>query len=193
MTRVCVFCGSSPGKRPIYAEAALEMGTLLGRRGIGLVYGGGRNGLMGIVADAALAAGAEVTGVITDQLHELERGHSELTAMHIVQSMHERKAMMAQLADGFIALPGGYGTLEELCEMITWTQLSIHDKPCVAVNVDGYFDPLILQFDRAVADGFVRVAHRRVVREVDSPAAALDAIEAWQPGTLGNPFVAVSR
>jgi uncharacterized protein (TIGR00730 family) len=169
------------------------MGALLGRRGIGLVYGGGRNGLMGIVADAALAAGAEVTGIITEHLHELERGHSELTAMHVVQSMHERKAMMAQLADGFIALPGGYGTLEELCEMITWTQLSIHDKPCVAVNVDGYFDPLIAQFDRAVADGFVRKAHRHVVVDVGSPADALDAVEAWQTGTLGEPFVAVPR
>lgn len=178
MTRACVFCGSSPGARPLYGESARELGTLLGRHGIGLVYGGGRNGLMGIVADAALAAGAEVTGVITEQLHELERGHSELTAMHIVQSMHDRKAMMAQLCHGFIALPGGFGTLEELCEMITWTQLAIHDKPTIVVNVAGYFDPLIEQFDRAVREGFVRAEQRGIVLAVDTPAAAVDALRA---------------
>src|ERR1700752_2183544 len=160
MRRVCVFCGSNPGDRPLYADAAKELGVLLARSGIGLVYGGGRRGLMGIVADAALAAGAEVTGIITEQLHGLEHGHTELTAMHIVRSMHERKAMMARLADGFIALPGGFGTFEELCEMITWTQLAIHDKPCVAVNVEGYFDPLIAQFDRALAEGFIKPQHR---------------------------------
>jgi uncharacterized protein (TIGR00730 family) len=176
MTRVCVFCGSSPGNRSSYTDAAVELGTLLGRRGIGLVYGGGRNGLMGVVADSALAAGAEVTGIITEQLHELERGHSTLTAMHVVQSMHERKAMMAQLADGFVALPGGYGTLEELCEMITWTQLAIHDKPCIAVNVEGYFDPLIAQFDLAVDRGFVRPAHRRLFSAVATPAEAIDIV-----------------
>ena len=190
MTRVCVFCGSNPGRRPIYRQTALEMGELLGRRNIGLVYGGGRSGLMGVVADAALAAGSEVTGIITEQLHGLERGHSELTAMHVVQSMHERKAMMAQLADGFIALPGGFGTLEELCEMITWTQLRIHDKPCIAVNVNGYFDALIAQFDRGVEDGFIRATHRRAFRDVGTPEQALEAIEAWQPGTLGAPLVA---
>ncbi|MEO7762121.1 MAG: TIGR00730 family Rossman fold protein [Casimicrobiaceae bacterium] len=173
MTRVCVFCGSSPGNRPVYAEAARELGTLIGKRGIGLVYGGGRNGLMGIVADAALAAGAEVTGIITEQLHDLERGHSELTAMHIVDTMHERKAAMATMADGFIALAGGYGTLEELCEMITWTQLGIHDKRCVAVNTEGYFDPLIAQFDRAVDDGFLRPAARGIFISVDTASAAI--------------------
>ena len=173
MTRVCVFCGSSPGVRPLYAEAARELGSLLGRHGVGLVYGGGRNGLMGIVADAALAAQAEVTGIITEQLHELERGHSALTAMHVVQSMHDRKAMMASLADAFIALPGGYGTLEELCEMITWTQLAIHDKPCIAVNVAGYFDPLIAQFDRAVEEGFVRADQRGLIVAVATPADAI--------------------
>ena len=185
--RVCVFCGSSPGLRPIFADAAREMGRLLGERGIGLVYGGGRNGLMGIVADSALASGAEVTGVITDQLHELERGHSELTAMHIVQSMHERKAMMAQLASGFIALPGGYGTLEELCEMVTWTQLAIHDKPCIAVDIDGYFDPLFTQFDRAVDEGFLKPHHRAMVQRTPSPAAALDLVDAWPALSAANP------
>jgi uncharacterized protein (TIGR00730 family) len=183
MTRVCVFCGSSPGNRSSYTGAAVELGTLLGRRGIGLVYGGGRNGLMGVVADSALAAGAEVTGIITEQLHEIERGHSTLTAMHVVQSMHERKAMMAQLADGFIALPGGYGTLEELCEMITWTQLAIHDKPCIAVNVEGYFDPLIAQFDLAVDCGFVRPAHRSLFGAVTTPAEAIDMVtQHWHAG-----------
>jgi uncharacterized protein (TIGR00730 family) len=178
MKRVCVFCGSSPGNRAVYADTAREMGTLLGQRGIGLVYGGGRNGLMGIVADAALASGAEVTGVITEQLHELERGHTALTAMHVVQSMHDRKAMMASLADAFIALPGGYGTLEELCEMITWTQLAIHDKPCIAVNVSGYFDPLIAQFDRAVDEGFVRAEQRGMIVAVATPADAIAILHA---------------
>jgi uncharacterized protein (TIGR00730 family) len=193
MIRVCVFCASSPGHRPLFTDAARELGGLLGARGIGLVYGGGRNGLMGVVADSALEAGAEVTGIITDQLHTLERGHSELTSMHIVQSMHERKAMMASLADGFIALPGGYGTLEELCEVVTWTQLAIHDKPCIVVNVDGYFDPLIAQFDRAVVEGFLRPDHRVMLQQTSSPSGALDLVGSWSAGTSPNPFAPARR
>ena len=188
MRRVCVFCGSNRGNRPVYAETARELGRLLGERGIGLVYGGGRVGLMGIVADAALEAGAEVTGIITEQLNVGERGHPGLSAMHIERGMHERKAKMALMSDGFIALPGGFGTLEELCEMITWTQLTIHDKPCVAVNVDGYFDALFAQFDRGVADGLIRGEHRNIIARAGSPVAALDAIAAWKPGMIQSPL-----
>jgi uncharacterized protein (TIGR00730 family) len=188
MTRVCVFCGSNRGNRPVYADAARELGTLLGERGIGLVYGGGRVGLMGVVADAALEAGAEVTGIITEQLNVVERAHTGLAAMHVERGMHERKARMAQMSDGFIALPGGFGTLEELCEMITWTQLTIHDKPCVAVNVDGYYDALFAQFDRGVADGLIRGEHRAVIAQARSPAAALDAIAAWKTGVIQSPL-----
>jgi len=178
MTRLCVFCGSNTGHRPLYADAARELGTLLAQRGIGLVYGGGGGGLMGIVADAVLAAGGEATGIITEQLHVLERGHTALTAMHIVQSMHDRKAKMAQMSDGFIALPGGFGTFEELCEMITWTQLRIHDKLCVGVNIDGYFDALIAQFDRAVEEGFLRLENRSIFVAVNTPREAIDAFAA---------------
>jgi uncharacterized protein (TIGR00730 family) len=191
VTRVCVFCGSSRGNRPVYAETARELGTLLGQRGIGLVYGGGHVGLMGYVAAAALAAGAHVTCIISEQLNIAERGHPGLAAMHIERSMHDRKARMALMSDGFIALPGGFGTLEELCEMITWTQLTIHDKPCIAVNVDGYFDPLFAQFERGFERGFVREEHRMVVSQVATPAAALDAIAAWEPGRNRNPFAIV--
>jgi uncharacterized protein (TIGR00730 family) len=188
MTRVCVFCGSNRGNKPIYADTARELGTLLGERGIGLVYGGGRVGLMGIVADSALAAGAEVTGIITEQLNTGERGHPGLDAMHIERGMHERKARMALMSDGFIALPGGFGTFEELCEMITWTQLTIHDKPCVAVNVNGYFDPLFAQFELGAREGFIREEHRIAIAQAPTPAAALDAVAAWTSGRIRNPF-----
>jgi len=188
MTRVCVFCGSSRGNRPVYADTARELGRLLGERGIGLVYGGGRVGLMGIVADAALESGAEVTGIITEQLNIAERAHTGVAAMHVERGMHERKAKMAQMSDGFIALPGGFGTLEELLEMTTWTQLTIHDKPCIAVNVDGYYDALFAQFERGLQDGFIRAEHRIAVSQVATPAAALDAIAAWKTGMVKNPF-----
>jgi uncharacterized protein (TIGR00730 family) len=178
MTRICVFCGSSTGHRPVYADAARELGTLLAARGIGLVYGGGGGGLMGIVADATLEAGGEAIGIITEQLHVLERGHTSLTAMHIEQSMHDRKAKMAQMSDGFIALPGGFGTFEELCEMITWTQLGIHDKPCVGINIDGYYDALIAQFDRAVEEGFLRPENRSIFVAVRTPLEAVDLFAA---------------
>ena len=179
--RICVFCGSNTGTRPGYATAARELAEALAERKLGLVYGGGHSGLMGIVADAALAYGVEVTGVITEQLTVLERAHSGLSALHIVATMHERKAMMAALSDGFIALPGGFGTLEELCEMITWTQLGIHAKPVVLVNVDGFFDPLLAQFDRAVDDHLLRIENRREVVGVATAAEALDRIASWTP------------
>lgn len=179
--RVCVFCGSNTGTRPGYATAARELAVALAERKLGLVYGGGHSGLMGIVADASLAHGVEVTGVITEQLTVLERAHSGLSALHIVATMHERKAMMAALSDGFVALPGGFGTLEELCEMITWTQLGIHAKPVVLVNVDGFFDALLAQFDRAVDDHLLRIENRREVVGVATAAEALDRIASWTP------------
>ena len=179
--RLCVFCGSNAGTRPAYAAAARELAALMAQSGIGLVYGGGHSGLMGVVADAALANGAEVIGVITEQLTVLERAHSGLTSLQVVPTMHERKATMAALSDGFVALPGGFGTLEEVCEMITWTQLAIHRKPVALVNVDGYFDPLLAQFDRAVDDGLLRIENRRLVISAATSAEALERIAAWTP------------
>ena len=180
MKRVCVFCGSSAGARPVYAEAARATGRLLAERGIGLVYGGGNVGLMGEVADAVLAAGGRVTGVIPRALMEREVGHRGLTTLHVVGSMHERKALMVDLSDGFVALPGGFGTLDELCEALTWSQLGIHAKPCGVLNVEGYFDALLALFDHATREGFVRDAHRRLVLEATEPAALLDAMARFQ-------------
>jgi uncharacterized protein (TIGR00730 family) len=170
--RICVFCGSQRGHDPSYARAARDVGVALAQRRIDVVYGGGRIGMMGELAEAALGAGGRVIGVIPRRLDEREIAHHELTELHIVGSMHERKALMAHLSDAFLALPGGFGTLEELCEAITWTQLGIHDKPCGLLNVGGYFDPLIAMFDRAVAAGFIAPESRAIVRT----AAAVDAI-----------------
>src|SRR5512134_3683182 len=142
MKRVCVFCGSSPGRDPVHVEAASRMGRTLAARGLGLVYGGGRVGLMGAVADAALAAGGEVIGVIPRRLVDRELAHPGLTELHVVGSLHERKAKMAELADGFIALPGGLGTLEELAEVASWAQLELHDKPIGLLAPNGYWEPL---------------------------------------------------
>src|SRR5512146_1988331 len=148
MRRVCVFCGSSPGSNPIYLEAARAMGRTLAGRGLGLVYGGGSVGLMGALADAALAAGGEVVGVIPRALQLRELAHGRLTTLHVVGSMHERKARMAELSDAFAALPGGMGTLEELAEILTWAQLGLHARPCGVVDVAGYFAPLLAFLDR---------------------------------------------
>ena len=188
MRRICVFCGSNVGSRPSYAAAARELAIELGRRQLGLVYGGGHAGLMGILADAALANGVVVTGVITEQLQILERGHSGLTESRTVGTMHERKAVMANMSDGFIALPGGFGTFEELCEMITWTQLRVHAKPVVLINVEGFFDPLLAQFDRAVEDKLLRPENRKEVIAVATPAEALDQIATWAPHESGKWF-----
>ena len=172
--RLCVFCGSRGGEDPRFAQAAIELGTRLAQRGIGLVYGGGRVGLMGLLADAARAAGGEVIGVIPQALADREVAHSGLSELRVVDSMHERKALMAELSDGFIALPGGFGTLEELCEVITWSQLGIHRKPCGILNVAGYFDHLIGMFDYAVAQGFISVDNRGIVLEADMPEEIID-------------------
>jgi uncharacterized protein (TIGR00730 family) len=179
--RICVFCGSSAGARPEYAGAAREMGRTLAEAGIGLVYGGGHVGLMGIVANAVLEAGGEAVGIIPEALMRREVGHTGLTELHVTASMHERKAMMADLSDGFIALPGGYGTFEEFCEVITWSQLGIHPKPCALLNTAGYWTPLLAMFDHAVAEGFVRPQHRALVLEDTSPAALLERMRAFVP------------
>src|SRR5690349_1767186 len=160
---LCVFCGSSPGHDPVYAEAARAMGVALAERGIRLVYGGGHVGLMGIVADAALRAGGEVVGIIPSALQRLEIAHLDLTELHVVGTMHERKALMNELSDGFITLPGGFGTLEEFCETLTWGQLGIHHKPCGLLNVNDFYTPLLAFFDQLVSTGFLSPTTRSLV------------------------------
>ncbi|MGH7659483.1 MAG: TIGR00730 family Rossman fold protein [Vulcanimicrobiaceae bacterium] len=172
--RLCVFCGSSGGNDPRFAQAAIDLGTLMAQRRIGIVYGGGRVGLMGLLADAARAAGGEVIGIIPQALAEREIAHSGLTELRIVDSMHERKALMGDLSDGFVALPGGFGTLEEFCEVITWSQLGIHSKPCGILNVAGYFNHLIAMFDYAVSQGFITVEKRGIVLEAERPEEIIE-------------------
>jgi uncharacterized protein (TIGR00730 family) len=181
LRRVCVFCGSSEGARPAYAAAARAAGRAIAGRGLGLVYGGGSVGLMGAIADAALEAGGEVVGVIPRALQLRELAHARLTSLHVVRSMHERKAKMEALSDAFLALPGGMGTLEEFAEILTWAQLGLHGKPCGLLDVDGYYRPLVAFFDAAAAEGFLRPAHRGLVLVRDDPAALLDAFAAWEP------------
>lgn len=182
--RICVFCGSSVGGRPEYEAAATEMGLALAHRGIGLVYGAGNIGLMGIVADSVLAAGGEVIGVIPEALVAREVAHDGLTELHVVKSMHERKAMMADLSDAFVAMPGGFGTFEEFCEVLTWSQLSIHTKPCALLNVAGYYDPLLALFNHAVSERFLRPEHRALVLEETDPDRLLDRLATFQPPPL---------
>jgi len=172
ISRLCVYCGSSVGARGEYARAARELGAVLAGRGIGLVYGGGNIGLMGVLADTVLDAGGEVIGVIPDALVAREIAHDGVTELRVVKSMHERKALMADLADGFIALPGGLGTLEELFEALTWAQLGLHVKPCGLLDVDGFFGDLTRFLDRAVEDRFVRREHRAMLI-VDTDAGRL--------------------
>ena len=181
MRWVCVFCGSSMGAKPAYAEAARAMGTLIAQRGMGLVYGGGEVGLMGIVANAALAAGGEVIGVIPEALMRMEVGHPRLTELHVVATMHERKAMMAELSDGFIAMPGGIGTLEELFEIWTWGQLGIHPKPLGFLDVAGYYHTLHAFLDHMVTEGFVKDRHRAMTAVETDPATLLDRLAAYVP------------
>jgi len=170
---VCVFCGSSTGERPEYREAAERLARELAARRIEIVFGGGGVGLMGALADAALAAGGHVTGVIPEALVAREVAHPNLVDLRVVRSMHERKALMAELSDAFIALPGGFGTFEEFCEVITWTQLGLHRKRCGLVNVLGFYDPLLALFDRATAEGFIRPDNRAIVLSDADPAALI--------------------
>ena len=181
---VCVYCGSSSGSRPAYVRAARELGGILAERNLRLVYGGGRVGLMGTIADAVLAAGGEVIGVIPQSLVAKEVAHQGLKDLRIVASMHERKALMAELSDAFIALPGGFGTLEELAEILTWAQLGLHRKPYGMLNIENFYDPLLAFFDHAVAENFVRQAHRDLVIADTDPARLLDSLASAHPPNL---------
>ena len=181
MKRICVFCGSSPGARPEYAQVARQLGHILAERNLGLVYGGGSVGMMGVVADAALQAGGEVIGVIPKKLFQKEGvAHAHLSKLHVVDSMHERKALMAELADAFIALPGGLGTIEEFFEVLTWAQLGIHWKPCGLLDVCHYYDKLLEFLDDAVAQRFVKAEHRSMVLVAETPEMLLQQFQSYQ-------------
>jgi uncharacterized protein (TIGR00730 family) len=186
LRRVCVYCGSSDDISDRYRIAARSVGTLLASRGIGIVYGGGRVGMMGEVADAALATGGEVFGVIPEKLQALELGHTGCTELFVVDSMHARKMMMAQLSDAFIALPGGWGTMDEIFEVTTWTQLNVHRKPVGLLNVDGYYDHLLAWIQRANADGFIRDQHAELLSAHDDPVALLDILTTVELPTLAK-------
>jgi uncharacterized protein (TIGR00730 family) len=179
--RLCVFCGSSPGSRPEYVDAARAMGEFLAQQGITLVYGGGRVGLMGAIANATLQAGGDVIGVIPDALVAKEVAHQGLSDLRVVSTMHERKALMAELADGFGALPGGCGTFEEFFEVLTWAQLGIHEKPCGLLNVQGYYDPLLALLETGVSSRFIRDEHREMVLVAQSPEELHAKMLAYHP------------
>ena len=184
--RICVFCGSNSGTGPVYGNAAVVLGELLAARGIELVYGGGNIGLMGVLADAVLESDGRVIGVIRESLMAREVGHVGLTELRVVKSMHERKALMADLSDGFIAMPGGFGTLEEFCEIVTWSQLGIHAKPCGLLNVEGYYDPLLELFDQAVREGFLRKENRQLVLEENDPLRLLEKMAQFRIPAIGK-------
>jgi uncharacterized protein (TIGR00730 family) len=173
---VCVFCGSAPGARPSYSAAARELGGALARAGMTLVYGGGRLGLMGIVADAVLQGGGRVIGVIPRMLIERELAHPNLTRQHVVNTMHERKTLMAELSDAFVGLPGGMGTFDELVEIVTWAQLGLHAKPVVLANIDDYYRTLYAMLDNAVAEGFVTPVSRSRWRNADSVTSVMQIL-----------------
>jgi uncharacterized protein (TIGR00730 family) len=184
LSSICVFCGSNDGADPAYLAAAEAVGSGLAQRGIRVVYGGGRVGMMGAVADAARAAGGEVVGVIPQQIFDLEIGHTGLDDLRVVGSMHERKALMAELSDAFVALPGGIGTLEELFEVYTWAQLGIHAKPLALLDVAGYYRPLAAFLDHAVAQRFLRPQTREMLAVADDLDGLLETLERWQPAPM---------
>jgi uncharacterized protein (TIGR00730 family) len=186
MRRICVYAGSNPGNEPMYANSARELARLLAARDIGLVYGGGHVGLMGVLADTVLEAGGEAIGVMPQALIDREIGHTGLTELHVVGSMHERKALMAELSDAFVAVPGGIGTLEELIEVYTWSQLGIHTKACGVLNVAGYYDHLAAFLDHAVTAGFLKPEHRAVLTVATEPAELLDRLAAYEPPVVGK-------
>ncbi len=184
MRSITVFCGSNSGFRSEYAEAARQLGALFVREGIGLVYGGGKVGLMGIIADQVMNLGGRVTGIIPESLEKKEVGHRDVTELLVVGSMHERKALMAERADGFIAMPGGIGTFEEFFEILTWAQLGFHQKPCAILNISGYYDGLLALCDQAVNEGFLRREHRRLILEDSDPERLLAKMKDFTPSTL---------
>jgi uncharacterized protein (TIGR00730 family) len=181
MERICVYCGASEGHRPVYKQAAVEFGRTLVERDIGLVYGGGDIGLMGAIADAVLDSGGRAHGVIPQALVDREQAHDGLSELDVVESMHARKGRMVELADGFVALPGGYGTLEELLEVLTWAQLGFHHHPCGLLNVAGYYEGLVSFFDHQLEEGFVNDDHREMLIVADDSSTLLDAFERYEP------------
>jgi len=184
MKRLCVYCGSNAGTNNDYVHAARELAGVLVENNIGLVYGGSHRGMMGQIADAVLDGGGEVEGVIPKSLLEKEVAHDGLTEMHVVDSMHARKSMMALLSDGFIAMPGGFGTLEEIIEILTWAQLQFHEKPCGLLNVNGYFNHLLSFLDHAETEGFLRPSHRAMLLVSKKPADLLRRFESYMPPTV---------
>jgi len=186
MKRICVFCGSNAGARSEYAEAARALATVLAERKLGIVYGGGNVGLMGVLADAALARGGEVIGVIPQKLVDKEVAHRGVTKLLVVETMHERKALMNDLSDAFLALPGGFGTLDEFFEVLTWAQLGFHGKPCALLNVAGYYDGMLAMLDHAVTERFLRPAHRELVIADTDPLRLLQRLSAFVPAPKGK-------
>ncbi|MDX2116778.1 MAG: TIGR00730 family Rossman fold protein [Planctomycetota bacterium] len=184
LSRLCVFCGAADGNRPSYRAGADRLGTEMARRGITLIYGGGSLGLMGGVADAVLQHGGQVTGVITTQLVAKEVAHKSLSKLHVVETMHQRKKMMADMADGFITLPGGLGTLDEFFEILAWAQLGIHAKPVGVLNIDGYFDGLLKFVEQMNIDGFLRINLREALRIDDDPARLIEAMSTHTPAKI---------
>ncbi len=184
MRSLCVFCGSRSGTPPLYAEQARQLGALLAKHGIALVYGGGHIGLMGVLADAVLAAGGQAVGVIPRSMVDSELAHTGLTTLHVVETMHQRKALMADLSDGFAALPGGYGTADELFEILTWKQLRIHTKPVGVLNTAGYFDPLLAWLDRCILEGFIKPKHRELLLVQNTPEGLMEVMMDYQPPAL---------
>ncbi len=189
LSRVCVFCGSNKGIRDSYATATRALVQVLAERNIGLVYGGGNIGLMGLLADAALETGVEVIGVIPRFLVEKEVAHKNLTEMRVVGSMHERKALMADLSDAFVALPGGFGTFDEFCEILTWAQLGLHHKPCGILNANGYFDYFLKMLDHAEDEEFLKPEHRRMVLSAADSSELLDRLQIYQPPGTGAKWI----
>jgi uncharacterized protein (TIGR00730 family) len=177
--KICIFAASAHGERPEYAEAGRELARVLVARGYGLVYGGGNIGLMSVLADAVLERGGEVVGVIPEFLVGKELAHRGLTELRVVKSMHDRKAVMAELSDGFMGLPGGIGTMEEFFEVLSWAQLDLHDKPCGLLNTRGYYEDIVNFLDRAVAEGFLKPKHRALLLVEDTPGKLLDAFETF--------------
>ena len=184
--RLCVYCGANVGARPAYTDMARRLGQFLGEQRLGLVYGGGNVGLMGVLADAALLAGADVIGVIPRALLARELGHQGVSELRVVETMHERKAAMAELADAFVALPGGLGTLDELFEAMTWAQLGLHQKPIGLLEVDGFFAPLVTYLDRAVTEGFVRAEHRAALTVASEPEVLLERFATYRAPEVGK-------
>lgn len=179
MKRICVYCGSNNGNRPVYADAARGLARVLVQRGLEVVYGGADKGIMGLLADSVLALGGKIHGVIPEMLSDKEIAHQNLTELHVVSSMHERKTMMAALSDGFIAMPGGFGTLEEIIEIVTWGQLRMHTKPCGLLNIDGYFDSLLTYLDHTRAEGFLRPENRQMLLSDDNATGLIQQFDTY--------------